>query len=267
MLAELGLSRSLFSVAYAVGTLASAGVLLLVGREIDRWGTRLVMVAAGVAFAVSLLFMSAVGNFIALLVGFSLLRSSGQGVLNLAARTLIPHWFVRRRGRAFSLLGLASMLSLAVVPSANEALITRSGWRTAWQVEAAAIALVLVPAVASGSGTGRRRSGNCPTGSVSAPTTPSPMRSAACHFARRWAPRHSGDGRRRSRALAGRHRPGLQPGRHPHRPRPAGRAGGGDVHRRVSRGPAQTALWPGGCRTASRPATSWPPASSSWRWR
>lgn len=148
MLTELGWSRSLFSAAYSVGTLASAGALLLIGRQIDRWGNRLVFSLAAVAFALALLVMSAVGGIVTLLLGFALLRTFGSGVLTLAARTLIPHWFIRRRGRAFSLLGLASTLSLALFPPVNELLINAFGWRGAWRANALIIVLVLLPVVA-----------------------------------------------------------------------------------------------------------------------
>ncbi|MDP9370461.1 MAG: MFS transporter [Chloroflexota bacterium] len=148
MLADLGWSRSLFSTAYSVGTLASAGALLIVGRQIDRWGNRAVLTVSAIGFGGALFLMSAVGGAVTLLVGFALLRTCGSGVLTLAARTLVPHWFVRRRGRAFSLLGLAGALSLAVVPPVNELLIRLVGWRTAWRIDAIVIWLVLLPAVA-----------------------------------------------------------------------------------------------------------------------
>ncbi|MCA9878145.1 MAG: MFS transporter, partial [Thermomicrobiales bacterium] len=145
MLLELGESRSLFSTAYAIGTLASALTLLVVGRQIDRLGCRLVLTLAAIAFGGSLLFMSSVSGVLTLVIGFSLLRASGQGVLTLAARTLVPHWFVRRRGRAFSIIGLAATLSLAVIPIANELLIRNLGWREAWRVNGVVMLLVLAP--------------------------------------------------------------------------------------------------------------------------
>jgi MFS family permease len=148
MLTELGWSRSLFSTAYASGTLASAGALLLVGRQIDRFGNRLVLSLAAVGFGFALLLMSVVNGAVTLLVGFALLRTCGSGVLTLAARTLIPYWFVRRRGRAFSLLGLAATLSVAVIPPFNELLIGALGWRAAWRVNSLVIWFVLLPAVA-----------------------------------------------------------------------------------------------------------------------
>ena len=145
MLTELGESRSLFSTMYSIGTLVSALTLLAVGRQIDRFGSRLVMTLAAIVFAGALFFMSGVGGILTLAIGFSLLRASGQGVLTLAARTLVPHWFVRRRGRAFSIIGVASAVSLAVIPVGNEVLIRHLGWRDAWRINGVIILLVLAP--------------------------------------------------------------------------------------------------------------------------
>jgi MFS family permease len=88
------------------------------------------------------------GGLVTILAGFALLRTCGSGVLGLGTRTLIPFWFVRHRGRAFSLLGLAGSLSLAAVPPVNQILIDAVGWRTAWRIDALVIGLVLLPAVA-----------------------------------------------------------------------------------------------------------------------
>jgi MFS family permease len=147
MLNDLGLSRSLFSTIYSIGTLASAGALLLVGRQIDRVGNRLVMALAAVGFTIALLILSMVTGPILLLIGFSLLRSCGSGILTLGSRTLVPHWFVRNRGRAFSLIGLAGTLSLAIVPPVNNLLINAIGWQTAWRIQALVMGLVLLPAI------------------------------------------------------------------------------------------------------------------------
>lgn len=147
MLADLGLSRSLFSTLYAIGTLAGAGTLLVVGREIDRAGNRLVLAVAAAGFGLALVILSVVTGPLSLLIGFALLRSLGSGILTLGARTLIPHWFVQRRGRAFSLIGLAGTLSLATIPPVNDLLIGAVGWRAAWRIDAIVILVVLLPAI------------------------------------------------------------------------------------------------------------------------
>jgi len=148
MLHDLGWSRSLFSTAYAAGTLVSAGALVLVGRQIDQVGNRLVLSVAAPGFAAALLLLSVAGGLVTILAGFALLRTCGSGVLGLGTRTLIPFWFVRHRGRAFSLLGLAGSLSLAAVPPVNQILIDAVGWRAAWRIDALVIGVVLLPAVA-----------------------------------------------------------------------------------------------------------------------
>lgn len=148
MLADLDWSRSLFSTIYSIGTLASAGALVLAGRQIDRWGNRLILSLAAVGFGATMLLLSRADSVIVVLIGFTLLRTFGSGVMTLAARTLIPNWFHSRAGRAFSLIGLAAMLSQALVPSFNNLLIASIGWRDAWRVNALIVLVILVPIVA-----------------------------------------------------------------------------------------------------------------------
>ena len=143
MQAHFGWSRSLISAAYTVATLVSAGAVFLAGGLIDRFGHRRVMAVAVAVYAASLLLMGSVTNPIGLLLGFTLLRVSGASVLTLAARTLVAQWFVRRRGRAVSLINLGKMLGMAIVPPANAVLIERFGWRDAWQANALFVVLLL----------------------------------------------------------------------------------------------------------------------------
>lgn len=148
MINDLGWSRSLFSTLYSVGTLASAGALVLVGRQIDRLGNRIIISVAALLFGGALFLLSAVNSLVMLLIGFGLLRTFGSGVLTLAARTLVPNWFHSRAGRAFSLIGLAAMLSQALIPLFNNAMIVSIGWCDAFRVNALIMWLLLLPIVA-----------------------------------------------------------------------------------------------------------------------
>ncbi len=148
MLAELGWSRSLFSTLYSLGTLASAGALVFVGRQIDRVGNRLVLAVSAVGFGAAMLLLSTASGVVVVLLSFAMLRTFGSGVLTLAARTLVPNWFHTRAGRAFSLIGLAAMLSQALIPLFNNLMIDAVGWRGAWQVNAIVMWAVLLPIVA-----------------------------------------------------------------------------------------------------------------------
>src|SRR5688572_11820149 len=145
MLEEFGWSRALISTAYAVATLIGAGAVVLFGRLLDRYGHRIVLAVTTVGFGGALLAMSAVDGPLTLTLGYALLRGFGIGGLLLTSRTLASQWFVRRRGRALSLVALGGSLSLALVPLANTLLIDAAGWRDAWRINGLVIWLLLVP--------------------------------------------------------------------------------------------------------------------------
>ncbi len=147
VLADLGVSRSVLSIAYAVGTGVGGLVILFLGRQIDRWGNRRVMVIGVIGLAAGLLLLSFAAGPWWLFLGFPLIRTFGQGTMPLAARVLIPNWFFRYRARAFSLLGLATTASIAFLPLVNEWLIDRVGWRMTWRIAAIALVVVIVPVV------------------------------------------------------------------------------------------------------------------------
>ncbi|MEJ7838848.1 MAG: MFS transporter [Thermomicrobiales bacterium] len=144
---ELAWSRSLISTLYSLGTLASAGAVVLAGRQLDRWGNRLIFSISAIAFGATMFLMSIASTVVVVFLGFTLLRTFGSGVLTLAARNLLPNWFHTRAGRAFSLVGLAAMLSQALIPLWNNQLVSWFGWREAWRVNAVVIWIVLVPVV------------------------------------------------------------------------------------------------------------------------
>ena len=144
MLREFGWSRSLISSTYTVATLVSAGVVFFGGKLIDQFGHRRVMVATTAVYAAALLLMGSVINPATLLLAFTLLRATGSSVLTLTGRTLVSQWFVRRRGRAVSLINLGKMLGMAAAPAGNALLIAQLGWRDAWRINGLLV-LTLIP--------------------------------------------------------------------------------------------------------------------------
>ena len=83
--ADLGISRTWASIAYAAGTLAGILPAPVIGRWIDRRGPRLTaaIIAGGLALACTV--MAAIHNGIMLLVGFALLRGAAIGGLSSSA--------------------------------------------------------------------------------------------------------------------------------------------------------------------------------------
>ena len=147
MLEDLGISRTLYSLAYAVGTAAGGLVLLMLSRPLERWGSRKVMVIGAIGLAAGLVILSFSTGPWWLFLGFPIIRTFGQGTMPLTARVLIPNWFYVNRARAFSLLGLATTASIATLPLANSWLIDQVGWRASWRIASVAIVVVIVPLV------------------------------------------------------------------------------------------------------------------------
>src|SRR5712671_7926157 len=96
--ADLGISRTWASTAYAVGTLAGILPAPLIGRWIDRRGPRLTATIIAASLALACAYMALVQSGIMLLLGFALLRGTAIGGLSLVSQQVVNLWFVQRRG-------------------------------------------------------------------------------------------------------------------------------------------------------------------------
>ncbi|MGD9711332.1 MAG: MFS transporter [Thermomicrobiales bacterium] len=147
LIEETGFSRSMVASLYSGATLVSGFGILLVGRLIDRRGNRVIMAFSTVAFAVGLLTASVVTTPLVLFIGFAMLRLFGSASLTLSGRTVIPNWYIRRRGWAFSIVGVAASLSLALIPLFGRGLIGLFDWRVAWRIQAILLVAILLPLI------------------------------------------------------------------------------------------------------------------------
>ncbi len=135
-----GLTRLQLAIAYLIGTGASGLLLGRGGRAIDRYGSRVVSVAATIGLAATTFLLSLVGpmstvvGLVVMSVGFGALRLTGQGLLTLASRTMLAQWFDRRRGLVSSLSSSVVSFSFAAAPAMLLFLIDIDGFRTAWRI-------------------------------------------------------------------------------------------------------------------------------------
>jgi len=145
-IADLGISRSLVSTLYTVGTLVASFALPFVGRQFDRRGPRVVVVVITVLFCLACIYMGLVQNVVMLGIGFVLIRFLGQGSLSMVSNNVINHWWVRRRGTILGIAGvLAALLGSGSFPSLIHALIDRFGWRTSYMLLGLLVAAVALP--------------------------------------------------------------------------------------------------------------------------
>ncbi|WP_161535762.1 MFS transporter [Bradyrhizobium sp. LCT2] len=147
--ADLGISRTPASIAYAMGTLAGILPAPVIGRWIDRRGPRLTatIIAGGLALACTL--MAAVQTAMMLLIGFALLRGAAIGGLSLVSQQVVNLWFVRRRGIAAAAASLGLAAGSMTFPKLIDSLISLYGWRGAYLALAGLVALTILPVAAA----------------------------------------------------------------------------------------------------------------------
>lgn len=141
-------NETLVSGIYSTATLLSGSLLFLMGRCVDTYGQRIMGVIAAVMLGVACLWSSFVANPLMLFIAFFMLRYFGQGSMTLIPNTLVPQWFIKKRGRAMSFMAIGSFVSAVTFPLLNTWLIKRFGAMHAWQILALLIVLIVVPIVA-----------------------------------------------------------------------------------------------------------------------
>jgi MFS family permease len=143
---DLGLSRTLVSGLYGVGTLVGSFALPLIGRQIDRRGSRPTAVVIALLFGLACIFMGLVVNWPMLLLGFMTIRMLGQGGLGLVSQNVINQWWVSRRGMIMGVSGLGvSLLGIGALPGLINWLVTLYGWRLAYMLLGAVLLLIMAP--------------------------------------------------------------------------------------------------------------------------
>lgn len=145
LLEELSIDRTAISLSYLIATLAGALAMPILGRLMDRYGTKRAILWIGVVLALVLLGASFITEIIGLTASYVGLRMTGQGALSLAATTLIARAITHRPGLALGIVGAVGSAGISLAPVGVERLIAWTDISTAWRIEAALVALIVVP--------------------------------------------------------------------------------------------------------------------------
>jgi MFS family permease len=127
---EFDYSSTLISTAYSIATTVSGLLLVFVGRGIDRYGSRKMMIFVGLMLALTAFYNSFVSGIIMISFGFFMLRYFGQGSMTLLPNALVPQWFSKHRALAISLSGIGGLVATLLVPTLKLWMIDTFGWRT-----------------------------------------------------------------------------------------------------------------------------------------
>jgi len=145
---EFKSSRASIALAVSLLDIAVTFSAPLVGRLVDRYGTRRIIVASLLALASCLVGLSYVQPPLWHLYTLYILAGSlGVATSPVTYSRMIANWFDRRRGRALGFAGIGTGLGAFIGPSLAQFLIDQRGWRQAYLGLAALILLITVPIV------------------------------------------------------------------------------------------------------------------------
>jgi MFS family permease len=142
---DFGWSRSHVSAIYSLATLAAGICMFFIGRFVDKLGQRKMSVIVGTGLAFACFWNSMVINTAMLFIGFFLIRILGQGSMSLIPNTLVPQWFITKRGKAMSLMAIGGFASSAALPPINAWLVSQWGWSFSWKVWGILLLVIYVP--------------------------------------------------------------------------------------------------------------------------
>jgi sugar phosphate permease len=143
---EFGWDRAQISAIVPIMIVSFMFTQPLVGRLIDRVGTRKVLIPSHIAFGLGL---AAIPLFVSELMHLALIFLF-LGTCGVAANTMpylrtVSAWFDRKRGLAIGIAVSGIGLGYAYVPLLVQSAITAGGWRFAYGVLSAIVLFITVP--------------------------------------------------------------------------------------------------------------------------
>ena len=146
---EFGWNRAQVSLAFSLSLLIMSVVFPFVGRLVDRFGARRVIVPSVLLFGLSLISFSLLSAHLWHLYAiYLILGIVGGGTAPVPYSNVIAHWFDKRRGLALGLTMVGLGLSTFIMPFLAQTLIATGGWRRAYLTIGLMVMVVAIPVVA-----------------------------------------------------------------------------------------------------------------------
>ncbi len=146
---DFGWSRAETSIAYSVSQLVGGVSAPLVGLLVDRLGPRRLLLIGSVLLGIGLCGSAFVTALWQIVLLYGIVMTFGANCLGLVAFVpLLSRHFVRRRGMAISIVQSANGIARGISAPAVQWSISLIGWRPTYLVQAAVMAVVVLPLAA-----------------------------------------------------------------------------------------------------------------------
>lgn len=134
LLSEFGWTRAMTSGALSLSAVVHIPILVVVGRLTDRIGPRLVLSACGFFLGLGYLLMSQTSTIWQLYLFYGVIASIGMGFYWVPVISIVPRWFVRKRGLMMAIVTCGVGVGQLVVPPLASWLISAYGWRKSYLI-------------------------------------------------------------------------------------------------------------------------------------
>lgn len=131
--AQFGWSREAISGGFAIAAITLGVVSPLLGRWIDRFGPRRIILTCMTVFGCGIASLSLLRSGLwQFYVTCFALGIVGNGAAHLAYSRSISTWFQRRLGMALAFVMVGAGLGAMILPVVAQSIISQSGWRAAY---------------------------------------------------------------------------------------------------------------------------------------
>lgn len=140
---DFRVGRGAVSFAFTIHNLCMATITPFVGRLIDRFGVRRIVLPAAILVGLAILSAKWIGsNLWHYYLFYLALGCIGPGTGVVPYGAVISRWFDRHRGLALGLMSFGSGIAAIVYPPIAQRLISLFGWRSAYAIFGCAILIV-----------------------------------------------------------------------------------------------------------------------------
>jgi MFS family permease len=146
LISEFGWDRGLAAGAFSFGFLVSAVLSPIVGRVIDAWGPRIVILTGVLLTTAGLCLAPLIERPWHLYATLGFLVGGGANMMTYTVHSqFLPNWFVRRRGLAISIAFSGAGVGAIVLLPWLQSIIVTEGWRASCWAIGLLVLLVLAP--------------------------------------------------------------------------------------------------------------------------
>ena len=143
---EFHWSRGLASGALMLGAVMWTLAAPVIGILLDRFGPRVVLPGGSILMAIGFIISGMAHSVLEFYIGMGIFMGVGFAALPMTSQaTFLSNWFIRKRGMAIGTVASGIGLGILIVVPWTQWLITTYGWRAAFFILAAVLAIVVAP--------------------------------------------------------------------------------------------------------------------------